>query len=55
MKSKNNYTKDDILDLVKERIMQNKNLFSEKEYGIINENIYICSKIYLLAIIDTKM
>ncbi len=52
MKSENNYTKNDILDLVKERLLQNKNCFSEEEYVTITENIHMYSKIYILAIKD---
>lgn len=55
MKSRNKYTKDDVLDLIKERIEQNKNMFTEKETNIINNNINTFCKIYLMAIIDTKM
>lgn len=55
MKSRNNYTKDDVLDLVKERARQNKNIFTDKEINTIIGNIDTYTKIYLIAIIDIKM
>jgi len=44
-----------IEDLIKERIKNNKNLFSQKEYDNISENINTYIKVYLLAILDDKM
>lgn len=55
MKKGNKYTKDEVLDLVKERVRQNKNIFTDKEINTIIDNIDTYTKIYLIAIIDTKM
>ena len=44
-----------IEDLIKERIKDNKNLFSQKEYDNVNKNINTYIKVYLLAILDDKM
>lgn len=54
MKRKNKYTKDDFFNLVKERVEQNKNMFTENEIKIIEDNIDVFSKIYLIAIIDAE-
>ena len=41
-----------IENITKERIKDNKNLFTQQEYDNINKNIDIFIKIYLLAILD---
>ena len=41
--------------LIKERIKDNKNLFTQQEYDNISENIDTYIKVYLLAILDNKM
>ncbi len=41
--------------LIKERIEENKNLFTQQEYDNINKNIDTYMKVYLLAILDDKM
>ena len=46
--------KDDILNFVKERIENNKNLFTQQEYDNINKNINLYIKIYLIAILDNN-
>ena len=43
-----------IEDLIKERIKNNKNLFSQKEYDNINKNINTYIKVYLLALLDNN-
>lgn len=55
MKDTNKYTKDDILNFVKERVSDNNELFTEEEINIIKNNINIFGKIYLMAVIDMKM
>ncbi len=44
-----------IENLIKERIEENKNLFTQQEYDNINKNIDTYMKVYLLAILDDKM
>jgi len=44
-----------IENIIKERIEENKNLFTQQEYDNINKNIDTYMKVYLLAILDDKM
>ena len=44
-----------IENVIKERIKDNKNLFTQQEYDNINKNIDTYIKVYLLAILDNKM
>ena len=44
-----------IENLIKERIKDNKNLFTSQEYDNISENINAYIKVYLLAILDDRM
>lgn len=44
----------EIVEIVKERLEENKGLFSKKEYSIIEENINIVKKIYLLGFINAR-
>ena len=44
-----------IENLIKERIEDNKKLFTQQEYDNISENIDTYIKVYLLAILDDKM
>lgn len=41
-----------IVEILKERIKENKNLFNKEEMKVINENLNIISKIYLIGILD---
>lgn len=41
-----------IEEILKERVKENKKLFNKKEIKIINSNIDIFSKIYLMGIYD---
>ena len=41
--------------LIKERIKDNKNLFTQQEYDNINKNIDTYIKVYFLAILDDEM
>ena len=50
MKKKLCQKNDIITKFVKERIEENKNLFSKKELNFINNNFIIIKKIYLLGI-----
>lgn len=38
---------------IKERIDENKGLFSKEEYRILENNMNVIKKIYILAILDT--
>lgn len=40
--------------IVKERIKENENLFEEEELKIVNDNIKITKKIYLLGLINAR-
>ncbi len=40
--------------IVVERIKENKKLFNEKELKIINDNVNIIKKIYILGILDVE-
>lgn len=44
----------DIEDVLVERIKQNRKLFSRKELMIIQNNVLLTEKIYMLGIIDSK-
>lgn len=44
----------DVEQIVKERIKENENLFSNKELIIINDNFNVIKKIYLIGIINGK-
>ncbi len=55
MKIRNNYTKKQIIEIVKERVKDNKKLFTQQEYDNINKNIDTYIKVYLLAILDNEM
>ena len=44
-----------IENLIKERIEDNKKLFTQQEYDNISENIDTYIKVYLLALLDDKM
>ncbi len=44
----------DVEQIVKERIEENKKLFNEKELKIINNNVNIIKKIYILGILDME-
>lgn len=39
---------------VKERIEENKELFTRQEIELMKNNIELCKKIYIMAIINTK-
>ena len=41
--------------LIKERIEENGKLFNKEEIYFINKKIEIIKKIYLLALLDTKI
>ncbi len=41
--------------LVKERIEENEKLFNKEEICFINEKMETIKKIYLLALLDTKI
>ena len=43
-----------IENLIKERIKDNKNLFTQQEYDNISENINTYIKVYLLALLDNN-
>lgn len=55
MKIKEKYTKKNILSIIKERIKDNKNLFTQQEYDNINKNIDTYIKVYFLAILDDNI
>lgn len=55
MKVKEKYTKKNILKIIKERIKDNKNLFTQQEYDNINKNIDTYIKVYFLAILDDNI
>lgn len=38
---------------IKERIKENKELFSKEELKIIDNNVNVVKKIYILSILDT--
>ena len=40
--------------LIKERIEDNRNLFTQQEYDNISENINTYIKVYLLALLDNN-
>lgn len=44
----------DVEQIVKERIEENKKLFNEKELKIINNNVNIIKKVYILGILDME-
>ena len=44
----------DIENVLVERIKQNRKLFSRKELMIIQNNVLLTGKIYMLGIIDSK-
>ena len=44
----------DVEQIVKERIKENKKLFNEKELKIINNNVNIIKKVYILGILDME-
>lgn len=46
--------KKDVEQIVKERIKENKKLFNEKELKIINNNVNIIKKVYILGILDME-
>lgn len=46
--------KDDVLSFVKERIEDNKKLFTQQECDNISDNISTYMKIYLIAILDNN-
>lgn len=46
---------DIIIELIRSRIEQNEKLFTSEEIKTLKENIQTISKIYLVALIDTKM
>lgn len=46
------YEKINMEKIVKERIKENKNLFTEEELQFINNNVNAIKKIYLLGILD---
>lgn len=41
-----------VVEIVKERIEENKELFTEEEFGILKNNFNIVTKIYLLGLLD---
>lgn len=41
-------------EFIKERVKENKELFSKKELTNIEENIILIKKIYILALINSK-
>ena len=43
-----------IENLIKERIEDNKKLFTQQEYDNISENINTYIKVYLLALLDNN-
>ena len=51
---KNNYQRITLEEIVREKIKENEQLFSEEELNIINHNLKMTKKIYLLAIINGK-
>lgn len=46
--------KKQIIEIVKERVKDNKKLFTQQEYDNINKNINLFIKIYLIAILDNN-
>jgi hypothetical protein len=42
-------------EIVKERIKENKKLFSKEELEMINSSIKVVKKIYLLAFLDSEI
>ena len=42
-------------ELVKERIKENEKLFNKEELILLNNNVSIIKKVYLLALLDTKI
>lgn len=42
-------------EIVKERIKENKKLFSKEELEMINSSIKVVKKIYLLAFLDNEI
>ena len=42
-------------DILKERIEENKELFSKEELTLLNNNVNIIKKIYLLGAIDINI
>ena len=44
-----------IENVIKERIKDNKNLFTQQEYDNINKNIDTYIKVYFLAILDDNI
>lgn len=43
-----------IENVIKERIEDNRNLFTQQEYDNISENINTYIKVYLLALLDNN-
>ncbi len=41
-------------EIVKERIKENKELFDKKEYSMLEENINLAKKMYILGFINAK-
>lgn len=42
-------------ELVKERIKENEKLFNKEELILLNNNVSIIKKVYLLALLDTEI
>ena len=42
-------------ELVKERIKENEKLFNKEELILLNNNVSIIKKVYLLALWDTEI
>lgn len=41
-------------EILKERIKENKNLFSEEELTLLNNNVKFIKKIYLLGVVNGR-
>lgn len=44
--------KENVVEIVKQRIKDNEKLFTEEELQIINNNVNIIKKVYILGLLD---
>lgn len=42
------------MEIVLDRILQNKKMFTEEEIDMVKSNLELVNKVYLLALIDSK-
>lgn len=44
--------KENVVEIVKQKIKDNEKLFTEEELQIINNNVNIIKKVYILGLLD---